>query len=172
MIETIRIYNINKLEEKTDSEVLRELARKTYSNCRKITTEETYETEEGAKFYASDKFQLGKLQDILLECAEILKRKISYKPQKEELNKIIQDLTTGSEDYYRAVLIEDVINDVAYQYFKEDEAILDEHYEEPVFHMEYIIKKFKQMVNTICRILETNELKNHLGYSIRLFRNG
>lgn len=172
MIDNIRIYNINKLEEKTDSEVLREYARKTYSNCRKITTEETYETEEGAKFYGSNKFELGKLQDILLESAEILKRIITYKPQKEQLEQIITDLTTGSEDYFRPVLIEDVINDVAYQYFTEDEAILNEHYEEPIFHMEYIIKKFKQMVNIICRILESNELKNHLGYTIRLFRNG
>ena len=171
MIDNIRIYNINKLEEKTDSEVLREYARKTYRNCRKITTEETYD-EEGAKFYGSNKFELGKLQDILLESSEILKRIISYKPQKQELEQIITDLTTGSEDYFRPVLIEDVINDVAYQYFKEDEAILDEHYEEPVFHMEYIIKKFKQMVNTICKILETNDLKNNLGYTIRLFRNG
>lgn len=171
MIDNIRIWDINKLEEKTDSEVLREYARKTYSNCRKITTEETYE-EEGAKFYGSNKFELGEIQDILLESAKILKRIISYKPQKQELQQIIQDLTTGSEDYFRAVLIEDVINDVAYQYFKEDEAILDEHYEEPVFHMEYIIKKFKKYINIICKVLETNELKNNLGYTIRLFRNG
>lgn len=162
MLRTIEIYDINNIEEKSDVEVLRELAKKTYANCRKITTEETYNIEapEDTKFYGNKKYQLGKLELILLESAETLERNISYRPQKELLRKMILDLYSGRNRYYHPLLIEDVINDV--YYFEEDEALLESHKEEPVFHMEYIISKFKPMVNLICKVLKENDLEGRL----------
>lgn len=163
-MDSIQIYYIKDIHTKTDVEVLRELAKKTYANCRKITTEETYEIEasENTKFYGNSKYQLGKLEEVLVESAEILLRKITYKPQKELLEKMILDLYMGKTSYYHGLLVEYVINDVANQYFKEDEALLDSHEEEPVFHMEYIISKFKPMVNLICKVLKDNEIKGRL----------
>lgn len=155
-METIQIFGINKLHEKTDIEILREYAKKTYQHCRKITTKDTYKTTDDEKFYNNNQFQMGKLENILLETAKILERNITYKPQKEQLQQIILDLKCGNNDFRRPLLVEDVINDVAYQYFEDIE--YGEHCEEPLFHLEYIINKFKPIVNTICRILKENDL--------------
>ena len=162
MMSTIQIYDVLNVEEKTDVEVLRELAKKTYANCRKITTAETYESEEpdNTKFYGNGKYQLGKLENILVESAELLERNISYRPEKELLRKMILDLYSGREHYYNPLLISDVINDVVY--FEEDEELLKAHEEDPVFHMEYIISKFKPMVNIICKVLKDNDLEGRL----------
>lgn len=162
----MNLYYIKNLHEKTDVEALRELAKKTYANCRKITTEETYKLDLEEKiskyFYGGNKFELGYLEKVLYESAKILYYEISYRPQKEQLKQIMTDLKTGKEDYFQTTLIEDVINDVAWIYFKEDKELLDSHLEEPVFHMEYIIKKFKPMVNTICKVLNENDLEGRI----------
>ena len=162
----INLYYIKNLHEKTDVEALRELAKKTYANCRKITTEETYKEDLEGKlnsyFYGSKKFELGYLENVLYEVANILYYEITYKPQKEQLKQVMADLKTGNLDYFEPTLISDVINDVAWVYFKEEESLLDDHKEEPVFHMEYIIKKFKPMVNIICKVLNENDLEGRV----------
>lgn len=162
----MNLYYIKNLHKKTDVEALRELAKKTYANCRKITTEETYKEDLEGKlenyFYGGKKFELGYLEKVLYKSAEILYYEISYRPQKEQLKQILTDLKTGRTDSFNTTLIEDVINDVAWIYFKEDEELLDSHNEEPVFHMEYIIKKFKPMVNIICKVLNENDLEGRI----------
>lgn len=162
----INLYYIKNLHEKTDVEALRELAKKTYANCRKLTTNDTYDLDIEGKidkyFYGNGKFELGYLEKVLYECANILYYEISYRPQKEQLKQIMMDLKTGTEDYFKTSLVEDVINDSANLYFKEDEELLDSHLEEPVFHMEYIIKKFKPMVNIICKVLNENDLEGRI----------
>lgn len=162
----MNLYYIKNLHKKTDVEALRELAKKTYANCRKITTEETYKLDEKGEltnhFYGTKKFELGYLENVLFKSAEILYYAITYKPQKEQLKSIMEALKTGNLDYFEPTLISDVINDIGWRYFKEDESLLDSHEEEPVFHMEYIIKKFKPMVNLICKVLNENDLEGRI----------
>ena len=160
----VTIYGVENLEEKTDVEALRELAKKTYANCRKNTTEETYKLDEATSdvFYNNNTFNLGYLERILVDSSELLLRKVTYRPHRELLKSILIDLNTGEEDFFKPLLIEDVINDVAYQYFKEDEEVLALHKEDPVFHVEYIISKFKPMVNSICKVLKENEFKERI----------
>ena len=99
----MNLYYVKNLHEKTDVEALRELAKKTYANCRKKTTEETYNLDEEGKlsnyFYGYGKFELGYLEKVLFNSASILYYNITYKPQKEQLKTIMEDLKTGAEKF-------------------------------------------------------------------------
>ena len=154
----IQIYNIKNVRNKANDEILREYARKIYKSSRKLV-KSTYDDEEwsgGDYFY--DNNHLSDLENILFKTAKVLYHEITYKPHKKQLEQVMLDLKTGDLDYFKPLLVEDVINDVAYQYFKEDEDLLDSHEGDCKFHCEYIIKHFKKIVNVLCKVMKENDI--------------
>lgn len=154
----IQIYNIKDLENKTNDEILREYARKIYKSSRRLVKPSYDDEEERGGNYFYDEHHLSRLENILFETAKILYHEVTYKPHKKQLKQVMLDLKTGDLDFFRPLLVEDVINDVAWQYFKEDEDLLDQHEEDCKFHCEYIIKHFKRIVNVLCKVMKDNDL--------------
>ena len=153
----IYLWNIKNKANKSDTEILREFCRKGYNNSRRLV-KESYDLEVQGLNYFYDNRHLGAVESVLYCVAEYLYSKITYKPQKNELKKIMCDLKMGDLDYYKPILVENVINDCAFDYFKEDYDVLMENKCNPHFHCDFIIGKFKEYVTLLCRVIKENEV--------------
>lgn len=183
----INTYNTKIIkDELTDEQLLRAIARKTYRHVRDFTHKDIYEQYDKERaqydeyyfmdtskyFWTNMGLNLGTLEKILMETAQELKRRVTYKPHKKILDGVILELqqvdgTGKTWNESTPYLIDNVINDVKHYYGDTDENAykqLADAEDDPVKQAEFIISRFKPMINLICKILRENEFKERLYY--------